>query len=117
MTDTARGMIENMAYLVNQYVSALVLYLTFPFYILRYGLVPNGGRVYYTRRSQPPLLAQMVWLYYTATGNTSFVRQLLPSLDKEYQFWMTDRTVSVSSSGSSNGSLLNRYRASITTPR
>ena len=27
------------------------------------GYVPNGGRLYYTR-SQPPLLAAMVWDYY-----------------------------------------------------
>ena len=130
MTDTARGMIENMAYLIDQYVSTNYMhhkattsvqspptFISFSYSVPRYGLVPNGGRVYYTRRSQPPLLAQMVWLYYTATGNTSFVSQLLPSLDREYQFWMTNRTVSVSPSGSSSASVLNQYRADTTTPR
>ena len=42
-----RGMIENLIYLLQ-----------------RFGYVPNGGRIYYTR-SQPPLLASMVWDYYT----------------------------------------------------
>ena len=28
------------------------------------GFVPNGGRAYYTKRSQPPLLSEMVWAVY-----------------------------------------------------
>lgn len=40
---TARGMIENLLSMVQ-----------------RFGFVPNGGRVYYLSRSQPPLLIPMV---------------------------------------------------------
>ena len=61
----------------------------------RYGLVPNGGRVYYIRRSQPPLLTQMVDLYYNRTGNRTFLQDMLPSLKREYEFWMENRTVDV----------------------
>ena len=32
-----------------------------------YGFVPNGNRVYYLNRSQPPLLADAVWRYFTET--------------------------------------------------
>lgn len=60
---------------------------------LRYGLVPNGGRLYYLLRSQPPLLTQMVDLYYTFTQNRTFLEEMLPILDKEYQFWRMNRTL------------------------
>ncbi|CAI8011659.1 Trehalase [Geodia barretti] len=76
MNDTARGMIENLAYLVH-----------------KYGLVPNGGRQYYTRRSQPPLLTQMVELFYNRTENTTFLHNLLPALVTEYNFWVNNRSI------------------------
>lgn len=57
MTDTAFGMIENFLHLVN-----------------RYGFVPNGGRIYYERRSQPPFLTLMVESYYQATKDKEFLR-------------------------------------------
>ena len=41
---------------------------------LRYGFVPNGGRVYYERRSQPPFLTVMVESYYQATQDQAFLR-------------------------------------------
>ena len=47
MTETAKGMLENFADLIDQY-----------------GLIPNGNRIYYTRRSQPPLYIAMVEEYY-----------------------------------------------------
>lgn len=43
MNVTAKGMIENFLSMVK-----------------RYGFVPNGGRVYYLSRSQPPMLISMV---------------------------------------------------------
>ena len=32
-----------------------------------YGMIPNGNRVYYTRRSQPPLFIPMVDEYYSVS--------------------------------------------------
>ena len=32
--------------------------------ISKYGMVPNGNRVYYTQRSQPPMFPSMVDAYY-----------------------------------------------------
>jgi len=43
MVDTAQGVVQNLLDDVSDF-----------------GFVPNGGRVYYTQRSQPPLLASMV---------------------------------------------------------
>ena len=62
-------------------------------------MVPNGGRVYYSRRSQPPLLTQMVAVFYNATRNDSFVEKMLPVLEQEYQFWKEDRSVFLDSVG------------------
>ncbi|KAH0623384.1 hypothetical protein JD844_031657, partial [Phrynosoma platyrhinos] len=40
----------------------------------RLGHIPNGGRVYYARRSQPPLLSLMVESYLRHTNNTDLLR-------------------------------------------
>lgn len=49
----------------------------------RYGHVPNGARVYYLQRSQPPLLSLMMERYVTQANDTAFLRwpprPLLPS--------------------------------------
>eukprot|EP00029_Vermamoeba_vermiformis_P011431 TRINITY_DN6280_c0_g1_i1.p1 TRINITY_DN6280_c0_g1~~TRINITY_DN6280_c0_g1_i1.p1 ORF type:complete len:559 (+),score=124.46 TRINITY_DN6280_c0_g1_i1:77-1753(+) len=94
MYDTARGMIENFLHLVE------VL-----------GFVPNGGRVYYENRSQPPLLTQMVWRYYQETRDVAFLTRALPILDAEYDFWMTERVVNI------NGYALNIFNATNDAPR
>lgn len=39
-----------------------------------YGHVPNGARVYYLQRSQPPLLTLMMNRYVTHTNDTAFLR-------------------------------------------
>ena len=79
----------------------------------RYGLVPNGGRVYYTKRSQPPLLPLMVSIYYNTTNDVSFLNEVLPYLDKEYMFWMKNRSVLFSECNCT----LNQYSSPVTTPR
>ncbi|CAN0367758.1 unnamed protein product, partial [Discosporangium mesarthrocarpum] len=50
--------------------------------------VPNGGRLYYTHRSQPPLLSDMVCDIYMASGDVAFLARALPTLELEYAFWM-----------------------------
>ncbi|CCD71475.1 Trehalase [Caenorhabditis elegans] len=74
MYETARGVIKNLGYMVDNH-----------------GFVPNGGRVYYLTRSQPPLLTPMVYEYYMSTGDLDFVMEILPTLDKEYEFWIKNR--------------------------
>lgn len=39
-----------------------------------YGHVPNGARVYYLQRSQPPLLTLMMDRYMTHTNDIAFLR-------------------------------------------
>lgn len=47
------------------------------------GFIPNGNRVYYTTRTQPPVFALMVELL---AQNGQPVDKYLPQLEKEYQF-------------------------------
>ncbi|XP_032361857.1 trehalase [Etheostoma spectabile] len=98
MTDTAHGMIQNFLDLVN-----------------RYGFIPNGGRIYYERRSQPPFLTAMVESYYQATKDKEFLRAALPSLEQEYRFWMQNRSVAVEVNGTEH--VLNRYHVQVGLPR
>lgn len=60
MYDTARGIIENMLWLVRIY-----------------GHMPNGGRRYYIQRSQPPLLIQMAATYHSCTQDHEFIQKNL----------------------------------------
>ncbi|XP_037033248.1 trehalase-like isoform X4 [Bradysia coprophila] len=63
--------------------------------VQRFGFVPNGGRIYYSGRSQPPLLTAMVKAYHDATGDTDFLRTATPVLEREFQYWLNNHTVIV----------------------
>lgn len=82
MYDTVRGMLGNFISIVE-----------------RIGLIPNGGRVYYNRRSQPPLLTPMVLSYIEATNDWNFVKANIDTLDKEFKFWIDKHVVSVEKDG------------------
>lgn len=98
MTDTVKGMLENFAFMIQ-----------------RFGFIPNGGRVYYSRRSQPPFFIPMMYDYYKATSNLSFVQNHLPAMETEYAFWMTNRSISVQRGDVTH--ILNRYASSVNSPR
>ncbi|XP_035240156.1 trehalase [Anguilla anguilla] len=98
MRETASGMIRNFLDLVD-----------------RYGFVPNGGRVYYERRSQPPFLTLMVESYYRATGDRELLSAAMPILEREYSFWMQNRSVTVEKNGTVH--VLNQYRVQVGEPR
>ncbi|KAJ2463045.1 hypothetical protein EV174_007019, partial [Coemansia sp. RSA 2320] len=93
---SARGLLQNLLDLVGLY-----------------GFVPTGGRIYYTDRSEPPLLALMVKNYYEATLDLDFVARALPLLKAEHQFWDTHRSVNVTYTrkGSSNSTSLGRRQS------
>ncbi|TGJ88171.1 hypothetical protein E0Z10_g557 [Xylaria hypoxylon] len=82
-TEISRNIIENFLDFVEQF-----------------GFVPNGARIYYLNRSQPPVLTQMVKTYVDYTNDTSILDRALPLLIKEHNFWMTNRTVQVEANGS-----------------
>ncbi|KIH63723.1 alpha,alpha-trehalase [Ancylostoma duodenale] len=98
MYNTTRAMIENLGSLVE-----------------RFGFVPNGGRVYYLRRSQPPLLAGMVYEYYEVTKDRDFVMKMLPILEKELTFWNNNRMTTVTVKGTDY--FVYRYNTKSNMPR
>jgi len=83
----------------------------FSFLIENYGHIPNGNRIYYLSRSQPPFFCSMVYLIYKSKGLDS-IRPYLDSLEKEYNYWMNGkRAVEIS------GTKLNRYWDDNPSPR
>ncbi|KAF8028046.1 hypothetical protein BT93_E0839 [Corymbia citriodora subsp. variegata] len=70
MYATAKSIVTNLVYLLDTY-----------------GHVLNGARVYYTNRSQPPLLSSMIRAIYERTHDVEFVVKSLSALLKEYEFW------------------------------
>ncbi|XP_057320154.1 trehalase-like isoform X1 [Microplitis mediator] len=78
MKETAKGIILNFISMVN-----------------RFGFIPNGGRVYYLMRSQPPLLIPMVEKYIEATGDIKFLSDNLLTLEKEFAFFIREKTIEV----------------------
>ncbi|GJQ81710.1 hypothetical protein Trydic_g9151 [Trypoxylus dichotomus] len=78
MLETAKGMIENFVTL-----------------ILHYGYVPNGGRIYYSQRSQPPLLPFMVMRYYEETTDITWLEYFISFFETEMQYWVDNRMTTV----------------------
>ncbi|XP_055853800.1 trehalase-like isoform X2 [Episyrphus balteatus] len=76
MHSTARGMLSNFLSI-----------------IARFGFIPNGGRVYYAKRSQPPLLAPMIKSYVEFTGDDEFALDSVETLEHEFEYWMNNHTV------------------------
>lgn len=82
MVDTARGVIENLLYLVKVF-----------------GHIPNGSRVYYIQRTQPPMLTLMLYEYFKHTQDLDFVKRNIQYLDKEMDYWLSTRRVEVEKGG------------------
>lgn len=79
MYKTAKGLIENFFELVK-----------------KVGHIPNGSRVYYWQRSQPPMLTLMVDAYIRASKDEAFINSRnLEILDKELQYFIENRQVEV----------------------
>ncbi|CAI5715496.1 unnamed protein product [Peronospora destructor] len=105
-------------------------------YVAEFGFVPNGGRIYYLTRSQPPMLSDMVRLVAkldsrnASDGDISawdlqYLRGAVPLLEREYDFWMDRGTqghaveilVSKPSQSAGERFVLNRYVAHADEPR
>ncbi|MCF8240867.1 MAG: hypothetical protein K9J16_05730 [Melioribacteraceae bacterium] len=86
----------------------------FTYLIENIGFVPNGNRVYYTTRSQPPFYTPMVKLLIDNSGYENLYQKYLIPVEKEYNFWMgNDRSVFLDEVEIN----LNRYFDSETKPR
>jgi alpha,alpha-trehalase len=104
MKETARGLVQN---LLDD--------------VANFGFVPNGGRIYYLNRSQPPLLSEMVMalVEHDAAGiDEAFMAEALAVLEIEYRFWMKDGEHAVSLiDAEGNSHVLNRYWTASSYPR
>lgn len=121
MKQTARGVVNNLLE-----------------YVAEFGFVPNGGRIYYLTRSQPPMLSDMVKLVAkndesdndNSNGSDGgfdlpYLRAVVPILEKEYAFWMqlgpSGHAVEIEAHRSKNAEpkryILNRFVAHADEPR
>lgn len=78
MKKTTHGMLENFLSIIQ-----------------RYGFIPNGGRIYYSMRSQPPLLCGMIKTYVDATKDEKFATEAVETLEREFEFFMNNYIVEV----------------------
>ncbi|VDK53158.1 unnamed protein product, partial [Anisakis simplex] len=111
MHETTKRMIENFQHLIE-----------------RNGFIPNGGRIYYMRRSQPPMFIPMVYEYHMATRDDIFLRKAIDAMERnlglnsdleyffqELEFWKTRRTVQITKND--RNYTVFRYRADSNVPR
>lgn len=82
MEDTVRGMLENFLYIVD-----------------KYGHIPNGGRIYYNARSQPPLLIPMMKLYFEHTKDLQFIANHIKTMENEYNYWFNNHRTEIDFDG------------------
>ncbi|KAF5382427.1 hypothetical protein D9615_002774 [Tricholomella constricta] len=85
----------------------------------RFGFIPNGGRIYYLNRSQPPLFIQarhMLSRYVTTSSDQSILRRALPLAEKELKWWDDNRSIQVTSASNATHKVY-RYSVSNTAPR
>ncbi len=97
-TDMIESMVNNFAHLIETI-----------------GYIPNGNRTYYIGRSQPPFYALMIELLADIKG-IQILPDYLPTLEKEYEFWMNGQSELNQNSPAVNhvvqmksGDILNRY--------
>jgi len=83
----------------------------------KFGFIPNGGRIYYLNRSQPPLFIHMLGRYVAASGDNSILTRALPLAEKELTWWATNRSVEVKSPFSNNTFTMFHYAVNNTAPR
>lgn len=102
--DLVKHMCDNFAYLINTY-----------------GHIPNGNRMYYLSRSQPPMFTLMVNLLTESTP--TMWQSYLSSIEKEYAYWMQGESEITSNDAThhvvkiSEKMVANRYYDELDTPR
>ncbi|KAI0329049.1 glycoside hydrolase [Cubamyces sp. BRFM 1775] len=85
--------------------------------IENFGFIPNGGRIYYLDRSQPPLFVHMLADYVAASNDTSILRRALPLAEAELKWWADNRTLQVKSPFTNQTYAMSHYAVNNTAPR
>ncbi|PPQ63598.1 hypothetical protein CVT24_004458 [Panaeolus cyanescens] len=81
------------------------------------GFIPNGGRIYYLNRSQPPLFIQMLARYVQTSGDRAILRRALPLAEKELTWWQDNRSVQVRSPFTNQTHTMFHYAVNNSAPR
>ena len=102
MHETATGVVENLLQLLEAH-----------------GFVPNGSRLYYLNRSQPPLLSQMVRSLerHGVAGAGDLARRALPLLVREHAFMTGGRRSLALEDAAGRSHTLARYFCDVEAPR
>ncbi|KAL7279642.1 hypothetical protein ACG7TL_006048 [Trametes sanguinea] len=82
-----------------------------------FGFIPNGGRIYYLDRSQPPLFIRMLSDYVSASNDTTILKRALPLAEKELKWWTDNRTLNVTSPFTNQTYPMAHYSVNNTAPR
>ena len=111
MFDTVKQILDNLVYFIKQF-----------------GFIPNGSRVYYLNRSQPPFFPRMVMRFYELSMKSedlsavkkqeieNFVlNKALPCIIEEYSYWMKFKSIDFVIDEKLY--VLNVYRANTDSPR
>jgi len=83
----------------------------------QFGFIPNGGRIYYLNRSQPPLFIHMLDQYVKATNDTRILERALPLAELELEWWWNNRAIQVTSSYTSQTHSMAHYSVVNSAPR
>jgi alpha,alpha-trehalase len=111
MFDTVWKMLENFIHFIHNF-----------------GFIPNGSRVYYLNRSQPPLFTQMIQKFYDASLKSDdlslrrkqeienfILNKALFFIIQEYEYWMKHKSVQFAINDKIH--ILNIYKANTLSPR
>lgn len=95
----------------------------FAYLIEKIGHIPNGNRIYYLSRSQPPFLNCMLDILEREKGFI-ILHNYIPALEKEYEFWMDGKNNLSKNNAhyrrvilTENNIILNRYWDDLPAPR
>lgn len=112
MYETSKSILENHIFLIDEY-----------------GFVPNGSRIYYLSRSQPPYFSLMVMSFYESISKSTkltpeqkqqykkfVLDECLDRMIIEHKFWMRERSVKIKHN-QMRGSVLNIFNPNYNAPR
>lgn len=75
----------------NMFKTVKGILMNFLEQIKRFGHIPNGTRIYYERRTQPPFFTSMITAYVEASNDWEFVRENLDTIEEEIKFYEQHR--------------------------
>ena len=102
-------------------VSAINVVRNLLYLVVQFGFVPNGNRVYYLNRSQPPVLAEAVNAVFerltSAEDKRKWLLEAVPILEREYETFMECRRAPGVTTPSGDPTPLCVYQVKTTKPR